>query len=400
MRKEIFIKYRETHHRAACRKCGRILPLDSFSYREIRNDDTGVCRACEWITRHTDRLSYKNYSFDVVEAIIRFVFESDENSRLINVLQQPLSLTLDEIIDILQHLKIGNKSYKVRASCECCGRDVVVHTSKYLSNNYIYCSNECYWSDKPNKIAKGSESEYYNRIHTRCTNCGKSMYVIPSQYNVENRFNDNHNFYCRECYWKYRSKYYIGDKSNAKFMQWTDELRDKIRDCLLNRMAGDDRLNTKPQIIVNSILDGNGVKYCREYKFRYYAVDNYLSEHNLIIEVMGDYWHTNPQKYNKDKYPLNSKQLDGIHRDKLKHSYIFNHYDVNILYLWESDIVNRRDLCGMLILKYIEQRGVLENYHSFNYDVVGNKLELKTDIITPYQEQDIENYKKLLKIST
>lgn len=400
MRKEIFMRYRETHHHATCRECRRILPLDNFAYRGVRNDDTGVCRACEWIARHGDRVSYKDYSFDVVEAIIRFVFESDENNRLINVLQQQLNLTLDEIIDILQHLKIGNKSYKVRVSCECCGKDVVVHTSKYLSNNYIYCSNECYWSDKSNKIAKGSESEYYNRIHTHCTNCGRSMYVIPSQYNIKNRFNDNHNFCCRECYWEYRSKYYVGDKSNAKFMRWTDELRDKIRDCLLIRMARDDRLNTKPQIIVNSILDDSGIQYCREYKFGYYAVDNYLSEHNLIIEVMGDYWHANPQKYNKDKYPLNSKQLDGIHRDKLKHSYIFNHYGINILYLWEYDVVNRGDLCEVLISKYIEQHGVLENYHSFNYDFVNNELGLKRDIIIPYQEQSIENYRKLSKIAT
>ncbi len=34
--------------------------------------------------------------------------------------------------------------------------------------------------------------------------------------------------------------------------------------------------------------------------FKYYAVDNYLDKYNLIIEVMGDFWHCHPLKYTKD----------------------------------------------------------------------------------------------------
>ena len=112
---------------------------------------------------------------------------------------------------------------------------------------------------------------------------------------------------------------------------------------------------------------------------------------------MGDYWHANPTRFNRDKYLLNEKQLDGIHRDKLKQSYILNHYNVRILYLWEDDILKRPQIGEKLILKYINSYGILDNYHSFNYEIVNGELKMKDTIIIPYQNQNINEYKNLLK---
>ena len=210
-------------------------------------------------------------------------------------------------------------------NCECCNKKLFVNPSKYLLNEYIYCSNECYWRDKTNKISKGKDNEQYNRISTQCTNCGKNIEIIPSHYNAKNRFNDNHNFCCRECYWEYRSKYYVDEKSNGKYVEWTEELKNKMRKNLILRMSGNNRLNTKPQNIVNSILKELEIDYTREYNCKYYSIDNYLNDYNLMIEVMGDYWHANPIRFNNK---LNNKQFEGIHRDKLKQSYIFNHYNI------------------------------------------------------------------------
>lgn len=36
------------------------------------------------------------------------------------------------------------------------------------------------------------------------------------------------------------------------------------------------------------------IKYINEKTFKYYSVDNYLVDYNLIIEIMGDYFHANP----------------------------------------------------------------------------------------------------------
>lgn len=126
------------------------------------------------------------------------------------------------------------------------------------------------------------------------------------------------------------------------------------------------------------------VGYINEQSYKYYCVDNYLFESNLIIEVMGDFWHSNPLKYIDN---INSIQQKRIPKDKAKHTYIKNNYNVEILYLWEDDIYNRPYLCERLIKQYIKSKGILPNYHSFNYHIKHNKLESNENIILPYQDR-------------
>lgn len=140
---------------------------------------------------------------------------------------------------------------------------------------------------------------------------------------------------------------------------------------------------TIPQKIVNSILEKNNINYLNEKTFKYYSVDNYLIEHNLIIEVMGDYFHVNPLIYT-DSNDINNMQKKDIDRDKSKHTYIKKYQGVEILYLWESDIKNNHLLCEELIKKYIESNGKLEEYNSFNYSFCNNNLKLNNNIIKPY----------------
>lgn len=61
---------------------------------------------------------------------------------------------------------------------------------------------------------------------------------------------------------------------------------DKVRNATLKQYQ-DGILNrqTIPQKIVNNILNKNDINYINEKTFKYYSVDNYLIEHNLIIEV-------------------------------------------------------------------------------------------------------------------
>ena len=150
--------------------------------------------------------------------------------------------------------------------------------------------------------------------------------------------------------------------------------------------------NSKPQQITNKILEELYIKYQNEYLFKHYNVDNYLLDHNLIIEVNGNYWHCNPIL---NKTVSNTMQKKAIAKDKTKHSYIKNHFDIEILYLWETDINKNYTLCKLLIEEYIKNYGVLNNYHSFNYFIENNKLKLKENLIIPYMEY--EN-KELLKI--
>lgn len=165
-------------------------------------------------------------------------------------------------------------------------------------------------------------------------------------------------------------------------------------------MKSEDRLNTNIQLITNDILNKNNIAYEREYCIEYYSIDNYLKDYNLMIEVMGDYWHASPIRYNNNKYLMSHKQKQWIGNDKRKNSYTFNHYGIKILYLWETDLNTNPALCEKLILEYIKTNGNLENYHSFNYYMDENgQLQLCKDIIIPYQEQELDAYKHLFKAS-
>lgn len=127
------------------------------------------------------------------------------------------------------------------------------------------------------------------------------------------------------------------------------------------------------------------------------VIDNYLSEYDLFIEVMGDYWHASPLRYGEQRYLINTIQQRTLQHDKQKRTYIKNHFHKDILYLWETDVNRNEALCEKLIREYIRTGGRLEDYHSFNYHLDGDRLVLNNKIITPYQDMRIDMYRHLLK---
>lgn len=251
--------------------------------------------------------------------------------------------------------------------CEICG------TEFYVSNKSTqrFCSNQC--QNKWQLENVGFRNPKFQGDYARCENCGKCYLV--GKYKLEN---GKHRFCSTEC----RQEWFSNVWSQSD--EWKEESRKRAVRILSNNAVS---TQTKPQIAVNNMLDNLFVEYRNEEPFVYYSIDNYLPEYKLAIEVMGDYWHSSPLKY-PDK--INDKQKHIISRDKAKHTYIRNHYGIEILYLWESDILKCPDLCTVLIRHYIANNGCLDNYHSFNYhiDDDGN-LTLNADIIHPYQGKQI-----------
>lgn len=164
----------------------------------------------------------------------------------------------------------------------------------------------------------------------------------------------------------------------------SEEFCEKVRQATLRQYA-DGVLNkqTKPQIYINKLLDELDIPFVNEHTFKYYSVDNFLSDHNLIIEVMGDYFHANPLIYNNYNQ-LNAIQQKDVIRDKRKHTYISKYFNIEILYLWEHDIKTNLELCKQLILKYINNNGHLIDYNSFNYSIQNNCLLENQTKVSPY----------------
>lgn len=248
--------------------------------------------------------------------------------------------------------------------CEMCG--TIFNIRKKIPQRF--CSIEC--QHKWQETMVGISNPRFTRIKIKCETCGKTFY--QKQYKLDN---GQHNFCSNKC----RQKWYSDIFSQSK--EWKDTSRKRAVRILEKKQIN---TNTKPQIMINNLLDEMNISYVNEKCFKYYAVDNYLNEYNLVIEVMGDFWHCHPLKYNK------STMLDihkkRIPRDKAKHTYFKKLHDIEILYLWESDIYNNIELCRLLIEKYIKCNGILKNYHSFNYHIKNGKLRLNNKLIMPYQE--------------
>jgi len=248
--------------------------------------------------------------------------------------------------------------------CEICGK--LFYISKKSTQRF--CSTECQriWQTKQ----VGVLNPKFARKEIKCEYCGK-MYFVRN-YKFES---SEHKFCSNKCRQAWYAEVFSQDEN------WKEESKKRAVRILENRQLD---TNTKPQQIINNTLIDMNISYINEKGFKYYAVDNYLDGHNLIIEVMGDFWHCHPLKYNKDN--MIDVHKKRIPKDKAKHTYFKNNYGIEILYLWEDDIYNNLDICKILIDKYINNNGILENYHSFNYHIENNELVLNDKIIIPYQD--------------
>jgi len=109
--------------------------------------------------------------------------------------------------------------------------------------------------------------------------------------------------------------------------------------------------DTKPELAVEAVLKEMKIKYVKQYPIyssyprtrttvRFY--DFYLSKYNKIIEVHGDYWHANPNKY-PDESKLTDVQRQTIYNDSDK---IKRALDENkrVYVIWEEDTKNEEVL--------------------------------------------------------
>jgi len=224
-----------------------------------------------------------------------------------------------------------------------------------------------------------NNARWKDRMIVKCDTCGKDIEKQQHLLTKYKRF-----FCCQECLSIGRKKFNKGE-NNPNFANgkaWSKEMRLKMAKISTRRIVNKEYsfTETKPQLIINNILNEMSIKYTNEYDCKYYAMDNYLTESNLMIEVQGNFFHCNPTMNYK-----NSREVKIKAKDKSKHTYVKKYYEVEILYLWEYDIINNIDLCKMLIQEYINNKGKLNNYHSFNYCFENNKLiELENKYVIGY----------------
>lgn len=364
-----------------CKKCNKY----EVTYRS-------ECKVCGFKNRrkeHIDKvLSNGFWNIDELELVIyHMLYQTYDN---INEISTHLeNKTLGDLVDLLScDLKIlGMTPSKIKVNCEVCGKEKLTNISQYITGKEtrFYCSMDC--RNKGFVLfgthAKENNSRY-NSEYIECTNCGK-MYLAPKYIQEQtNSYGENNHYCSQECYWEYRSVHYVGEKNGMTNRKYTkkERLAQSERTTKLICEGKIPQTMSKPHISAIKILKKYKIKHTNEFNLKYQALDIYLDDYNLGIEIMGDYWHSNPNKYKfKD---LNKTQLKDKKQDKRKHTYTKKYHGFEILYLWESEIKNNIDLCEKLIKLYIKNNGILQDYNSFNYYVNGSELLLKSEIVYPH----------------
>jgi G:T-mismatch repair DNA endonuclease (very short patch repair protein) len=150
------------------------------------------------------------------------------------------------------------------------------------------------------------------------------------------------------------------------------------------KIAGMNKTMTNPHRIICDLLNKSNIYYDTEYPLDRYLLDIFLSQNNLGIEIMGTFWHCDIRFF--DSNIDNKYQLNSFKRDNKKNK-ISKEKNISILYLWEYDIENEIDICEKLIYRFIENNGMLDNYHSMNYRIQNMDLKLNEHILVPYFEK-------------
>lgn len=122
----------------------------------------------------------------------------------------------------------------------------------------------------------------------------------------------------------------------------SEEAKQKMRDATLARIARGDfkHTKTKPHIKICSILQELDIEYVEEYNISYWSFDIYLIKYNILLEVDGDYYHSNPKIYPNG--PKTKTQKINFARDMKKNIFVKDN-KLKLIRFWESDILNNEE---------------------------------------------------------
>lgn len=114
--------------------------------------------------------------------------------------------------------------------------------------------------------------------------------------------------------------------------------------------------------LVYSILEENNIEYTPEFTIKYKNDGKIIWRsydikiNNILIEINGDYWHANPNKYKKDhifQFPRIKLTAEDIWNNDNNKKIIATNHGYDVIYLWEEQI---KKLTKDEILQFIKNK--------------------------------------------
>lgn len=209
------------------------------------------------------------------------------------------------------------KKKRVIVKCAWCGSDVEKNICHLDRSDKYFCSDECHGKWRMVNWT-GKDHPGYNRVKVSCYNCGKTIERKKSHVDRNKR-----QFCSKECVDKYTR---------------SPEFKEKMKQQMVKTLSTYPR-RTYIEKLTAMELKKMGVWFSEQEIINDRFCVDFLLDDKLIIEVMGDYFHANPEIYG-DKQglkPLNDMQKGNIPNDYRKRQYL-EKCGYKILDLWESEI--------------------------------------------------------------
>lgn len=269
----------------------------------------------------------------------------------------------------------------VYKQCAFCNKKYKIKKSLFESSRF--CSRKCKGDYESENKSGANNPNYVKRYTISCGWCGKTLKRTAAYLKSRNM-----NFCNKDCRNNWHSEVYVKQQ----------DVINRNRKILLSNLTNGkiSFTESKPQVIIDKLLNTKEIKFEKEKVLGKWSVDLFLTNYNLLIEINGGFWHADNRYYKNINYDI---QLKRIKYDKRKNTYLRNK-KYYVLYLWEDDIYNNIRLCEKLIDDFINNKGKLMNYHSFNYSLKKDELTLKNEIIRPYIEWSIEELSKITDTTT
>lgn len=272
---------------------------------------------------------------------------------------------------LMGELHRGKNSSRYNSSiniCVYCGKEYLVNG--YKKNTSKYCSRECLGKAKTEKAT----------IKLNCQFCGKEFFVLKGQLafwkelkycSKECRGKASQKrvyFKCIICgkeYWQHLAYSKTSVTCSRKCQKlWLSQYYCRRPEVIekLRKQGTKSQLNSKteytlPELLVLKYLEDNKIEFIPQFSVgNILVVDFLLPKYNCVLEVYGDYWHSNPRKYGKDKRPLSEMQLKNKQKDIRRYKVITKKYNYYFYSLWEYDIKNNLEDSMNGFFKYINSK--------------------------------------------
>lgn len=123
---------------------------------------------------------------------------------------------------------------KIKATCDYCGKEHLFRTCNFKNSNNHFCSIKCR-SKYLSKYSVGKANPNFKSMEIECDNCGKIIYVCPSQnkrnkYNFCSKFCDNEHRKKSKRFALENNPQWLGGLSFFPYpLKWSNQLRESIR---------------------------------------------------------------------------------------------------------------------------------------------------------------------------